>query len=43
VAVSGLARIAGAESTSPVKKCGLSMAQRMAIVPPCIKKFRIGN
>jgi len=34
VAVSGFAKIAGAHSTVPVKKCGLSIAHRIAMVPP---------
>ena len=37
VAVSGLAKIAGAQSIIPVKKCGLSIAHSIAMVPPCIK------
>lgn len=38
VAVSGLAKIAGALSTTPVKKCGLSIAHMIATVPPWKKK-----
>lgn len=38
VAVSGLAKMAGALSTIPVKKWGLSIAHRIATVPPLKKK-----